>query len=232
MNVLIASPIQFMKQIRENLDVIRIMIKKFGFSGLFELLKSDVLFDYRYGVDTYSAVSREELFTGERLALQNRYCPSTFALIDLAIKEAHALIGDEIRSCHLVDYGSGKGKVLIGAVKYGFPLARGIEFTERLHRIAVRNLEKLGLNSRAESIHGDATEFFPSPKDRVLYFFNPFEGVVLDQTLQNIKTIEPEGKRVLVVYNPVCDDIFCRYFERVAEKVSNPGQARYNVYVG
>ena len=32
---------------------------------------------------------------------------------------------------------------------------------------------------------------------------------VLGQTLQNIKTIEPEGKRVLVVYNPVCDDIFC-----------------------
>lgn len=66
----------------------------------------------------------------------------------------------------------------------------------------------------------------------MLYFFNPFEGVVLDQTLQNIKTVEPEGLRVLVVYNPVCDDIFCRYFERVAEKVSNPGQARYNVYAG
>jgi tRNA G37 N-methylase Trm5 len=98
--------------------------------------------------------------------------------------------------------------------------------------VAERNLEKLGLTDRAESIHGDATEFFPSPQDRVLYFFNPFEGSVLDKTLQNIKSVTPEGKRVLIVYNPICDDIFCRYFERVAEKVSNPGHARYNVYVG
>ncbi len=164
--------------------------------------------------------------------MQNRYFPSTFGLIDLAIQEAHAILGDDIRNSHFLDYGSGKGKVLIGAARNGFELARGIEYTERLHRVAERNLEKLGLSDRAKSIHGDATEFFPSSKDRVIYFFNPFEGIILDQALQNLKSVTPEGKRVLVVYNPVCDDIFCRYFERVAEKVSNPGQARYNIYVG
>jgi hypothetical protein len=220
-----------LKLIVENLDVLRILIEKYGVGGLFTLVRSDVVFDYWNGVDTYMAVSKEELFTGERLAVQNRYFPSTFGLIDLAVQEARAILGDDIRRCHLLDYGSGKGKVLIGAARHGFERVRGIEYTERLHQIAVRNIDKLGLTGKAQSIHGDATQFFPAPKDRVLYFFNPFEGDVLDQTLRNIKTVTPEGRRVLVVYNPICDDIFGRYFERVAEKVSNPGQARYNVYV-
>lgn len=220
------------KRLRYSVDVVRLLINKYGFTGLFTLAKDDILFDYRYGVDTYSSIDKEDLFTGERLALQNRYFPSTFGLIDLAIDEAQAILGDEIRNSHFLDYGSGKGKVLIGAAKRGFEMSRGIEYTERLHQVAERNLKKLGISDRAKSIQGDATEFFPTPKDRVLYFFNPFEGKVLDQTLRNIKSVKPEGKRVLVVYNPICDDIFCRYFERVAEKVSNPGQARYNVYVG
>lgn len=220
------------KRLRYSVDVAKLVFKKYGFSGLITLAKDDILFDYRYGVDTYSSIDKEDLFTGERLALQNRYFPSTFGLINLAIDEAHAILGDEIKSSHFLDYGSGKGKVLIGAVRRGFEMSRGIEYTDRLHQVAERNLKKLGISDRAKSIQGDATEFFPSPKDRVIYFFNPFEGSVLDQTLQNIKSITPEGKRVLVVYNPVCDNIFCRYFERVAEKVSNPGQARYNVYLG
>jgi len=90
----------------------------------------------------------------------------------------------------------------------------------------------LGLTDKTEVILGDATEFFPSPKDRAIYLFNPFEGLVLDQAMKNVKSVTPEGRRVIVVYNPICDDIFRRYFERIAEKVSNPGQARYNVYVG
>jgi len=43
-----------------------------------------------------------------------------------------------------------------------------------------------------------------------------YVGHVLEQTLPWSR----RGKRVLVVYNPV------------AEKVSDPGGARYNVYVG
>lgn len=224
--------VKAVKRTRYSLDVIRLLLKKYGVGGLLNLAKDDILFDFRYGIDTYSSIDKEDLFTGERLALQNRYFPSSFGLIDLAIQEARSILGDDIRNSHFFDYGSGKGKVLIGAVRNGFVKARGIEYTERLHRVAERNLKRLGLSDRAESIHGDATEFFPSPQDRVLYFFNPFEGSVLDKTLQNIKSVTPEGKRVLIVYNPICDDIFCRYFERVAEKVSNPGQARYNVYVG
>ncbi len=218
--------------LRENLDVLRILLRKYGVSGLYQLVKSDVLFDYLHGVDTFTAVSKDELFTGERLELQNRYFPSPFALIDLAIREAGAILGDDLLRCHFLDYGSGKGKVVIAAARHGFPLSRGIEYTERLHNIAVRNIQKLGLAAKTELIHGDATTFFPTPQDRVLYFFNPFEGHVLDQTLQNIKAVTPAGPRVLIVYNPICDDIFCRYFERLAEKVSQPGNARYAIYIG
>ncbi|MBY0504654.1 MAG: class I SAM-dependent methyltransferase [Bryobacteraceae bacterium] len=218
--------------LREKLDTLRLLLRKYGVGGLLTLLRTDVWFDYAHGVDTYSEVSKDELFTGDRHALQNRYFPSTFALIELAFAEARAILGDEIRQCNLLDYGSGKGKVLIAGARYGFALSRGIEYTERMHAVAGRNIAKLGLGQQVELIHGDAAEFVPSPKDRVVYLFNPFEGEVLDRAMRNLRSVTPEGKRVLVVYNPICDDIFQRYFTRVAEKVAQPGNARYNVYVG
>jgi hypothetical protein len=140
------------KRLLYSLDVFRLLIRKYGVFGLYTLIKDDVLFDYRYGVDTYSSIDKEDLFTGERLALQNRYFPSTFGLIDLAIEEARNILGEDIRHCHLLDYGLGKGKVLIGAVKNGFEVARGVEYTALLHRVAVRNLEKLKILRNAKSI--------------------------------------------------------------------------------
>jgi hypothetical protein len=77
---------------------------------------------------------------------------------------------------------------------------------KRLHRVAVRNLEKLGLNSCAESIHGDATEFCLRPGIAFCTFLIRSKVLYL---IKHFKTIEPEGKRFLAVYNPVCDDIFC-----------------------
>jgi len=71
----------------ESFGVLKLALRKNGLIGFIKMLWSDVLYDYRYGVDTYSPIAREDLFDGKRLKLQNRYIPSTFAIIEHTIRE-------------------------------------------------------------------------------------------------------------------------------------------------
>lgn len=218
--------------ITEKYNVLTVLLRKYGLRGFVKLLWTDIFFDMRYGVDTYSPVAKEELFTaGIRRDLQNRYVPSTFGIVDIAISEAKAILGDDIAEfAGFVDYGSGKGKVLIAAAYTGFKKITGIEFSADLNIIANTNLKKLDLADVAKSLNVDATKYFPDPSDLVLYFFNPFEGEILEQTLINIKSVEATSTRVLIVFNPIADDIYSKHFTKIFEKTAQPGNARYNIY--
>jgi len=219
-------------RLMEKVNVMSIMLRKWGPIGTIRLVWSDVLFDLRYGVDTYTPVPKDELFpVGKRLELQNRYVPSTFGIVATGIAEAKVVLGEDIaQASGFIDFGSGKGKVLIAAAKAGFRNITGIEYSEDLHRVASANLKVLGLEEVARSIHGDAACFFPRPEDRVLYFFNPFEGEILEACLINIKSIAATGPRILIVFNPVADATYSRHFKKLAEKSMQPGNARYNIY--
>jgi len=210
--------------------ILKLVLKKYGFFGFIKMIWTDVFYDYRYGVDTYSPVAKKDLFEGERLALQNRYVPSTFKVIEVGIEETKKIIGSDINLCNFVDYGSGKGKVLIVAARYGFKKCIGIEYSLEIHKVAEKNMEKLGLTNQVELVQGDALDYIPSPDDRVLYFFNPFMGNILETCLQNIKSISPSGKRVLILTNPVEDKLFSKYFKKVASGETKAGSFRYCIY--
>lgn len=221
-----------MNRLLEKFDVILVLLRKYGIFGFLRLIWTDIIFDLRRGVDTYSPVSKEELFDqGQRRDLQNRYVPSTFGIIRIAIDEAIEFLGEDILdNSGFIDFGSGKGKVLIAAARAGFQTVKGIEYSEELHLIAQKNLHTLGIENVASSIHGDATEFSPEATDRVLYFFNPFEGEILDKTLSNIAAVKPKGERLLIVFNPIADGVYQKHFKKLEEKTAQPGNARYNLY--
>jgi len=219
-------------RLMEKYDVLTVLLRKYGLRGFLKLLWTDVLFDIRFGVDTYSPVAKDELFkVGKRRDLQNRYVPSTFGIVNVGISEAKAILGEDIAEfAGFVDFGSGKGKVLIAAAHAGFKKITGIEFSADLNTIANTNLQTLNLVEVAKSHNVDATQYFPDPSDLILYFFNPFEGEILEQTLVNIKSVEATNTRVLIVFNPVADDIYSKHFNKIFEKTAQPGNARYNIY--
>lgn len=201
---------------------------KYGFAGIIKTLWEDVAFDFIRGTNTFSPVGKQHLFSEELAEQQNRYVPSTFALVKSGIAHMEYLAGP--LKGNFIDYGSGKGKVLIGAAKHPFEKLIGIEYSSELHEIAIKNMAKLELDSRVEHICGDAADYQLQPADKYLYFFNPFMGEILERCLQNIQATAGETERFLIYANPVDDKLVCRYFRKLDSRVFQPGSVHVNFY--
>lgn len=201
---------------------------KYGLAGIAQILWQDVLFDVRRGVNTFSPVGKDQLFDESLAATQNRYVPSTFSLVDSSIQHVEKIRGP-VRG-NFIDYGSGKGKVLIAAEKHSFKILKGIEYSGDLHRIALRNMKKLGIEKKVLLIEGDASEYQLCDEDTVLYFFNPFMGDILERCLKSISIASSNIERILIYANPVEDEIFCKYCKKLDTKEFQPGSVNVNFY--
>ena len=90
-----------------------------------------------------------------------------------------------------IDFGSGKGRVLLLASEFPFISVEGVEFSRELHAIASRNILRYRrghIRCRAvKSVLMNATEYELPPLPVVLYFFNPFTGPVLSCVVAKIR---------------------------------------------
>jgi SAM-dependent methyltransferase len=115
-----------------------------------------------------------------------------------------ALHDQEIRPSEFsfLDFGCGKGRMLLLAVEAGFGAVIGVEFAPELVRVAMENLRFYrGRRRRPTIFCADATTF-PIPMGPVvLFMFNPFKGPVLEAVADNIKRSFSEHPReMFVVY--------------------------------
>jgi SAM-dependent methyltransferase len=113
-----------------------------------------------------------------------------------------------------IDFGSGKGRALILAAEAGFKSVVGIEFAPALHAVARSNVsiyqQQCPGSVPIETHCQDATTFVLPVCDAVLFFYNPFDDVVMRKMLNRIELSWRARKRnLIVVYrNPVYSDIF------------------------
>jgi len=121
-------------------------------------------------------------------------------------------IGAKLNRELFVDYGSGKGAAIIHAKELGFKRAIGVEFAKELHEIAQRNIQKLNLKD-VTSIYADATTYLLPSDISVIYFFNPFDEVVMKKVVENILAQKEsfEGD-VYVIYGNASCDVLNSYF--------------------
>jgi hypothetical protein len=102
-----------------------------------------------------------------------------------------------------VDFGSGKGRVLLAAAEFPFKSVEGVEFSLELHTIAENNTRHYKHArircSVVRSVLADAAEFQLPPIPSVLYFFNPFTGPVLTAVIDNIRKSLIEHPRDLII---------------------------------
>ncbi len=133
----------------------------------------------------------------------NHILDKSFDEILKKLKSYDPLITDGV----FVDYGSGKGKTLYKASKFGFREVIGVEFAKELYEISERNLKKLGIKN-AKTIHLDATLFTPPKDARVLFFHNPFDERVFEKVLDNIERSEFEKDLYIVYHYPLCKEVF------------------------
>jgi len=163
----------------------------------------------RFGVSSEGRIPLRELaIDSENRGLGFPYVPSPGLLVDTLL----ANIEEDLHPFTFVDFGSGKGRVLLVASHYPFREVVGVEFSPALHEIAEDNIrryqspERLCQNVR--SVSADAASFPIREREYVLYFNNPFAEPVFARVLGNIQAAHERSHRKLyVLYQQLAGDL-------------------------
>lgn len=200
-----------------NLLAIWLHFKEKGVARTISIMANRTLdryFDHKYKTDTINRISLQALtVTGANKERGSFYQP-TMALSFNRLLKAMSLPPEGV----LVDFGCGKGRVLLLAVLGGMKKAVGIEFSPQLCRIAESNInivEKAkGARLNITVIEGDVTDYEIEDDQNVFFFFNPFDDVVLEAVVENMKkSLRRKPREVAIVYyNPVHSHIMDKHF--------------------
>ncbi len=160
-------------------STLEIYIRKFQFS-------LDKKFDKRYGVETSGIIPVKSL-SGNTINIQfaNWYEPTS-------VKTFNQILDNLIINFEeftFIDFGSGKGRVLLLASRYAFKKIIGVEFDKYLHQTALETIivynTRTNTSMNIESIYTDATTFTIPDGKLVLFFFSPFKEKVMSTVLAN-----------------------------------------------
>jgi hypothetical protein len=161
-------------------------------------------FDRAYGTDTAGIREIGSLdIRSENSRAAVRYEPSSERSIRELIERAKAAL--DLSDFAFVDFGSGKGRVLIVAGQYSFAEVIGVEFSSELNEIAAANISRLPREvaeiSRIRLVCTDAAMFELPKSHLVCYFYNPFGEAVMAQVAARLAAHSNNlGYRVIVIY--------------------------------
>ncbi|MFT5470769.1 MAG: 16S rRNA G966 N2-methylase RsmD [Verrucomicrobiales bacterium] len=145
------------------------------------------------------------------------YGPITYAALRAAIRACSVTMNG---SNVFIDFGAGRGRVLLEAATHPLKRVIGVEFMPELAEQAEQNIATAREHGRlrcdeVEVLREDATEFVIPPEATILHFFNPFRGPILDRVVENLAaSLSANPRKIFVLFaNP--DD-----FDRILKNSS------------
>jgi len=108
----------------------------------------------------------------------------------------------------IIDIGSGKGSAMRIMLKFPFAKIDGIEISEYIADIAIKNFKKLGIK-KCKVFNCDAVKFQRYSLYNMYYLYNPFPSEIMSKVLNNIyQSIQVTNREILLIYNnPVSHDL-------------------------
>ena len=183
-------------------------VKKRGFINTINIVISEILFDKVNRIDTSDVIKLDSItIKSKNIKDGIEYCPSNEFILDRIFKFIDKSY--DLQNSILLDYGCGKGRVLLFAERFKFRKIIGVEFAQELYQIAKHNITKLGF-SNIEIYHEDATKFRIPNNVNIFYLYNPFVGDTMQKVINNIEKYKNSYKiELLIIYvNPICKDMF------------------------
>jgi hypothetical protein len=165
----------------------------------------DASYDRTFGVKTSGLIARKHL---DLEGMIKTHAADYSATSPYEFKHIMSRLPINPELYRFVDYGSGKGRVLLLAAEHPFINVRGIEASKSLHRIACSNIVTYPSNLMAchdvKSICGNAADYVPDPGSLVIFMFNPFDQVILDKVLITLsaRTAGSSNPSYLIYKNP------------------------------
>ena len=167
------------------------------------------LFDLRYGTDTVTHVPLQSLtIAGPNADEGTPYEPTRLRPFRRLMRTLSLPPGSGF-----VDFGCGKGRVLLLAAGFGFARITGVEFAKELCDIARKNAalyqRKTGLHTAIRIVEADAAGYEIPADDNFFYMFNPFSATLVKRIIQNIaQSVAKNDRRVFIIYfNPRWRDL-------------------------
>jgi SAM-dependent methyltransferase len=160
------------------------------------------LFDLRYGTDTVSFAELKSLtITSQHVAEGVDYQPTRLRLVRRVLSALSPAPEDAF-----VDFGCGKGRVLLLAADYGFRRITGVDFAKEMCDIARDNVaryrRKTGIQAEIRIVEGDALEYEIKDDENFFFMFNPFSAALVEKVAENIaRSLTSRGKCGFVIYN-------------------------------
>ena len=198
-----------MSRLFHRLSKLATVARQKGVRGVVSALRNFLLtaenrrWERRFGLDVQSTVHLDEVnIVGANQSQGFFYVPTAIPVIDLLLEQ----LSDEIAGFSFVDYGSGKGVVLLTASRFPFREVIGVEFAKELHDAALENIGKFESAdercSNVTSVLADAATFCLPENNCVCYFCNPFTEPVMRSVLENLETAHrQEGRKLYVLFN-------------------------------
>jgi hypothetical protein len=189
-------------------EILRLIAKNlvYGISRLLpgarRAARADQAFDRRWGTDTSGTRDLSSLSVDIDLARHAvRYQPSNDEWLDSAL----ARLALPLRDYAFVDYGAGKGRVLLAASLHRFREIVGVEFSSELCAIAGRNIEifaqKAKIAVRPRVVCSDARMFDLPAGPLVCYFYNPFDDVIMADVIARLEaSLDAEPRDIAILY--------------------------------
>ena len=172
---------------------------KAAFSHLY-----DLYFDWKYNLDTVTWISHENLIKENNIAKYSGHYQGTNAYLVKTLLKRLNLSKDRT----FVDIGSGKGRILLLAHHYGFNAVKGIELSQQLHDISKKNIQSFTSKTKSKPnialFNIDATTYKFNKKDSIIFMYNPFNGIIFEMVIQNLKQslLDHPRKMTIIYMNP------------------------------
>lgn len=173
---------------------------------------ADYWFDFRYGTRTKQWIEASNLeIKSNNKVHGTKYVPTN----SFAFKKLMSKI-EFPESSVFVDFGAGKGKVLMMAMTSGFKRVVGVEYSQELVNVAEENIStfknKTQCNTPVNITKSDVTLYVLKSDENVVYFFDPFDDFILNKVLKNItESLDKHPRIIYLIYQtPIYRDVIER----------------------
>lgn len=195
---------------------------------------ADGLFDLRYGVETQAWAELGALsIRGDNRDQGARYQPTHVWPLRRMLRTLQSQFPP---GGAFVDLGCGKGRALMIAAEFGFPVIRGIEFAHELCTVAADNCSaykrRRHLAAVFQIIESDVVAYPFVGDEAVVFMFNPFTASVMSRVLDNLTaSLEAQPRRLLILYhNPRLSPVIAQRARFIPSGPQSFGASTFEAY--
>ena len=180
------------------------------------MIGQEIKGEKKYGINTTGADELKKLEAkGIDITHATIYMPVSYSLLEEIFIELNSKPLNPKLLNHFLDIGCGKGRALCVAAHQVFKKVTGIDFSKELCDMAKANLAltkqkipKLKFNV----INNDAF-YFEIPDDvDCIFFFNPFDEIIMSAVVNNIfESLQNNPRKLYIIYvNPLHKEQFLK----------------------